>query len=1144
MPRSIDGVCLEERVESALEHGLCALVGFPGIGKTTTADFVSAKLQQKGKFVVRIVPAPELAPGVRWYGERRGGYPGVRFLYFKTPDGKSTGLQAVPEIMLNVTSFNVMHFYAYVLTIAKVAENPEKFAEHVRKVMVKIVEELKRRKGEEKTGHIRRAIRKLKWGGGRAVEVVGRGLRRVFKKPVEKSERLHSMAFLALHTTELGEMVEEWLEEKEWLEVLESIFADFITDELLARKGALSLEMVQKGELAKPVVEFFSGLPEHVKELDMVEFLEKYATQLSMLILGTLVFTGIVEIVDTIQRERREKEKRHAYEIAVERLRKLRDRVVFVIDDLEDAKRDGQLLNAVRDLMRVIYEAKCPLLVVRRFSTIPGSKEMAKEIYTVLVGSSPSSPEERRLNVLTDLLGINLRGWGIRVRDIKPEQINLMLTSSYEEFRNILEANLPKEMFGKLGEREIEELWKRFCMDPNLAIALLMHGSKPEELIRDIEIKGVGDYHSKPPEKMSLEDIEDILSLRVWGFRKLYERIKVEKPYLIPLSFHPVAEDEMKAFLKEFADRPKELMDTLRRLNTKKSEVLVKKEKFKDKTRDVYDLDENAQKLGIYFSSLAEFDEGYLKDMAKIRLTLLRIMTEQAKKTGWQTTRMTSSSLDNAEFLLVHASKVKPEEIGTSQKELEEMLLFWSLRGIDINIFRVTHLRVAITSLQKGTNSALALIYLDRLIDHIRVSGGVFAEYLDDIENVVQDFSPDRDHLLALKLRILASTLPARISIRRSKGLLEKMVGYIEEAQKIKSQTLRRLTLLYLRDKIAESLLQFTISEKGLKEIRGLCQDMRRDLNWLEHHYEIDRETAQYLKMLGGDPKKKLKEGLIPYYESRRLYILGRVQLYLGDERSVESFQQAFKIADKLKSYGNAVAYLDWKHRAEVCLHWQYGEEIDLGKLKSYFEEQREFCSPETYSLTYAMIAVAEALNGIEVKELVDKELLYDDRALMQGVLAILGRWSWEEAKEELVKVDAIFSKEWIEDMDMLNFGLIYQRKLRFFQNGYRNPGRYYIQYEIYYFDGAGDAYEVKPEDEREAWLFSLPLISGIHTFIRILRLYLEGKIEEARNTAELSSKLSSSLSVKLFSQAAEALKNNDDDKFKEAMVKLFFFHV
>jgi len=62
--------------------------------------------------------------------------------------------------------------------------------------------------------------------------------------------------------------------------------------------------------------------------------------------------------------------------------------------------------------------------------------------------------------------------------------------------------------------------------------------------------------------------------------------------------------------------------------------------------------------------------------------------------------------------------------------------------------------------------------------------------------------------------------------------------------------------------------------------------------------------------------------------------------------------------------------------------------------------------------------------------------------------------------------------------------------------------------------------------------------------FARILRLSMENKREEVIKIAEHGIEKASPLPSRLFSQAAEAIKNNAEKKFKEAMVKLFFYHV
>jgi len=1039
VPRLIDGASLEDRVEEALNHGFCALVGFPGIGKTTTARYVSAKLASEGKNVVWLVPDPAMEPGVRV---------DTKLLLFE--DGVKGD---IIETRISHTHADVWRFYEFLWLIAEMAEKPEKYRRKLEKFWKRFASWLQKEKREL-------ADRILM--GGKAVEIA---------------------SFSGEHTKEFVDALTEFIEKEGLYELVEGmeelwegiIKALAVKPENVIGRLKLSLREDIKGTgFAREVAEKIAGMLESAG-VTMEEFTHRYSHFIFIGISGLLGLTGALELVKLRRRMREEKKRKHIHRIVGEKLERVKDRVVFVVDDLEDTKKEHELDVAFQEIVKIILHAECPLLMVRRFSTKLSNRqqELVEEIAGVVGGAREFSRNLRKHTVL-DILGIE--GWE-RMPEIRKEQIQLMLTATYEEFEDILRANLPEEKLKELGKGGIEELWRKFCMNPHLAIALVEQGVKLEE----IKAEGEPHYHKKLAVELRKEDIEQMTAWQVTGFRLLYKRIRKEKPYLIPLSFHPVAEDEVKVFLQEFTDRPKEFMEQLE-LSAGESEVLMVKEGFRDGIRNLYYLDENAQKLGIYFRSLAEFDDIYLKDMAKIRLTLLRIMTKEAKKAGGRTERMLFASISDAEFLLAHSSKIEPVDIGALEEELERLVLFWARIGLEYDIFNPEYLKVAERCLSLGRNVLYALEYVRSFVERLRVSVIKKKEnFLNYLQLLVEKVKVKRESELALKLQTVAAILAAIVYETGNEQPLEELDTILLEAERIKSKMLRSFTLLYLKDRKLE-ILQLLFDAQEEKRV---CIEMQKEIRKLkaEVKHEIDIETEDYLMIAyGGYYLEKVLPRLITWWEAQINCTLGRIYLELENIKSTKRFQTAFKLHDELTDYGNAVVCLSGKHRAEVCLDWQLGGDIDLRELRSYFRRNISMCTHETISTVCAELIMADALKNQEFEEDLLQIVFPEHRTLLIGMLALIGKWDKSKAVDELRKVD------------------------------------------------------VSP----------LPADS-LHTTIRILRLYLKGEIDKARHTATVMCNIYqplSSLLNRLFSQAAEALKNNDEDKFKEAMVKLFFYHV
>lgn len=316
---------LERKVEDALEKGFCALLGFPGIGKTTTARYVSAKLSE-GKNVVWIIPESEPKSEIVNVENRPIDFGDVK--------------GNIVEVRVNPWYGNIEKFYDVLWTISAVAKNPE-YVRDVEKLLKRFVDWLrkKRKDLEDKV---------LKFG-----------------------KKLHVIGLTTLHTGEFTEVLAEFMEDD--LHKRDSILAEAIKRLISPIVGEEGIVVKVKRNLSGS--KFFSraagGIAEIVRNLGgaaglSIEEIAKYG---SVFIFGLLATTGAIELVHLIREEREEKRKERVYEILFEKLEKVRDKVVFVVDDLEDARERGLLSNVFQEILELLLRSECKILVVRRFST-------------------------------------------------------------------------------------------------------------------------------------------------------------------------------------------------------------------------------------------------------------------------------------------------------------------------------------------------------------------------------------------------------------------------------------------------------------------------------------------------------------------------------------------------------------------------------------------------------------------------------------------------------------------------------------------------------------------------------------------------------------------------------------------------------
>lgn len=545
---------LEKKVENALEKGFCALLGFPGIGKTTTARYVSAKLS-KEKAVIWIIPTTSVEPGAHVYPVKQ---------YFETDEGKLEGL--VIEARLHYTMLDAWRFYEFLFNIADIAENPDKYVKTGEKSLKKFWKEF------------------VKWLKEKKPELA--------EKVLKYERRTYHLLLTGTDVAKFTEALKEFLKEKGFDELLKgfegglqeigSIIAEVVAVErrnlIGSMKGKIR-SMFVGGELANTLANTLAKFAESISGavgVSIEDLVGKYSQYLFMGVFGVLGLTGVVELARLIKEEREESRRKKAHEIVREKLENVKDKVVFVVDDLEDARREHELHQAIKYTMNVIRRAGCPLMVVKRFSK---TKDMKfGEMWELL-----NKREEDRLDyIMTELLGINYRDWGMDLKYI--EENNLVITlynTSFEEFYEILKANGIE-----LSEEEARKWHGMFSCTPHLAISLLKFNLKPEdiEIYRESGERKSAEYYVH--EVKSTEDAEKVYLWYVSGISSLYEDVMRDAPYLVPLSFHPVAEDEMKELFDRLGENGKGVVRKLRREGI--SRGVREYKEWVDRERSVY----------------------------------------------------------------------------------------------------------------------------------------------------------------------------------------------------------------------------------------------------------------------------------------------------------------------------------------------------------------------------------------------------------------------------------------------------------------------------------------------------------------------------------------------------------------------------
>lgn len=175
-------------------------------------------------------------------------------------------------------------------------------------------------------------------------------------------------------------------------------------------------------------------------------------------------------------------------------------------------------------------------------------------------------------------------------------------------------------------------------------------------------------------------------------------------------------------------------------------------------------------------------------------------------------------------------------------------------------------------------------------------------------------------------------------------GSLNEFRTLAMEAWKIKSETLRKLIFITLTIYMIDFPLNFWQVNENVFKIATKVLGVIRDL--MDEIKEMDGATKKFLSVFG-NPEKR--------FELKKLELvgiinknLGVIQLELGEEGAIESFERAYENLCQCRNYGNALNYLALKEGAKFCFHWSFGEMIDLKELKKMFGKYGFLCSLET----------------------------------------------------------------------------------------------------------------------------------------------------------------------------------------------------
>ena|GEM_PF-3726269 len=302
-------------------------------------------------------------------------------------------------------------------------------------------------------------------------------------------------------------------------------------------------------------------------------------------------------------------------------------------------------------------------------------------------------------------------------------------------------------------------------------------------------------------------------------------------------------------------------------------------------------------------------------------------------------------------------------------------------------------------------------------------------------------------------------------------------------------------------------------------------------------------DSEDFFKPYGGKAEDKFKECLDVLIASTN-YDLG---IILRDLRKFKDARDRFESALKVyesKHFYNALKCKSFIKRIGIL----EGKDENFEDLFNEMERNKFRLDPETISLIcaeYILSLVFSHPNQIdETLRSCEDRMSYKHRVLTEGVLSVFGFFDRRKAIKDLKEYDDEIKKGLNEVVErrvdfVENFGDLVMTELE-------GKGDFFLKDKAKYFGGLDNLKELVElaKKDRSKVFERVDLITtadSIHAFVRLLWLYLEGFKREAKILAQAESEYWKDRNPCLSWLFGEAAK---EDKFKRAVIKLFYYHI
>ncbi len=680
-------------------------------------------------------------------------------------------------------------------------------------------------------------------------------------------------------------------------------------------------------------------------------------------------------------------------------------------------------------------------------------------------------------------------------------------------------------------DSEIEEWFEKTGGIPYLAIALMCYMDAKK---LKIDVGRGGEYW--PMIGMDYDRAKENLSRIIGAYEALFRLIVEKEFYKVPVILQPTADDELERFYDDFGCR-----DCLRMLK-RRAEVGIFfrsfEEEWEGREVTVYDLNDVSMKLRRAVDVLAENVNWIREEFSKYRRKLVEIMTDKSMETGETTTRMIYHALR-------HLDELETDE------DVEIWYLIWLRHALqELPALGLERASKGI-EIAKKRRDVHAWAFLRDLAQkcgfyELKHVGGIMLKLGKALGEMTSHKCTTKDDVLrAFEILTTSKFLLSTFKhLRIADKVLKDFDNILKSAESLR--VLKEFVIGWvLRDR-ADVLIDLNKNDEA-----------KRDLIWILENcsnLKFEEPAKDFFKPYGGNAEEKFERSINDLIASAH-YDLGRVLRNLMEfENARKEFELALKIYEKLKSFDNALKCKGFIKRVGVL-------EGNIEDFTDPFEEMREWLvelDPMVISGICAEYVVSLALKGAYEDLRRDLEpclgwMFYEDEVLTKGVLAVLGLdLDRRKIIGELKKYD-----EYVKERMGLNREVESRVELlkdfddHLVRAELMGWGEGFVRDMAKFFGGSGFLKELielakSGKDVRER-IELITTADSVHAFARILRLYLEGCKEKAKTLAlskkEYCKDRNPCLSW-LFGEVAEALDEGNDERFKSAVVKLFYYHI